>query len=77
MQADPRTGPQTDPADVEEQQRQELIESMRQANSGQPRNFKEDALDEKVVTVEPDGTGPTSTGSFDTDEDKAAGSGSP
>lgn len=77
MQADPHTDPHTDPVEDDEQQRQELLESMRQANSGQPRNFKEDALDEKIVSVEPDGTGPTSTGTFDADEDKAAGSGSP
>jgi len=60
-----------------EAQRQSLLDSQRKANKGQPRNFKEDALDDKVVSVEPDGTGPTSTATFDPEKDQAAGSGSP
>jgi hypothetical protein len=67
------TTPQS-PAESNEQ-REAVLESQRNANQGQPRNFKEDALTEKVVTVEPDGTGPTSTGTFDTDTDQALGSG--
>ncbi len=57
-------------------QRDALEASERRANAQQPRNFKDDALTEKVVSVEPDGTGPTPTESFDTDEDKRRGSGS-
>ena len=56
-------------------QREAVLDSQRKANQGQPRNFKEDALTDKVVTVEPDGTGPTSTGTFDPDTDQALGSG--
>ena len=58
----------TDPRDA-------LLDSQRRANQGQPRNFKEDALTEKIVTVEPDGTGPTPTDTFDADADQALGSG--
>ena len=58
------------------QQREELLESERRANEKQPRNFKEDALTDKQVSVAPDGTGPTSTGTFDTEEDRRRGSGS-
>jgi hypothetical protein len=57
-------------------QRQALLEAERKANSDQPRNFREDALTDKVVSVEPDGTGPTSTASFDAEQDKARNSGS-
>jgi len=56
-------------------QRDALIESERAANEQQPRNFKEEALTDKIVSVEPDGTGPTPTQSFDTDVDRHAGSG--
>jgi hypothetical protein len=56
-------------------QRDALIESERAANAQQPRNFKEEALTDKVVSVEPDGTGPTSTKTFDTKVDRNAGSG--
>ncbi len=59
-----------------EQQRRDLLESERRANSQQPRNFKDDALTDKVVSVEPNGTGPTPTESFDAEEDKKSGSGS-
>lgn len=64
----------TTPVDPE-QQRRDLLDSERRANQDEPRNFKDDALTEKVVKVEPDGTGPTPTSTFDTDEDRAAGSG--
>ena len=60
-----------------EAQRQSLLDAQRKANQGQPRNFKEDALNDKVVSVEPDGTGPSSTASLDPEKDQAAGSGSP
>lgn len=58
------------------QQRDALLESERRANAQQPRNFKDDALTDKQVRVEPDGTGPTPTETFDTEEDKQRGSGS-
>ena len=58
-----------------DKQREDLLESERRANRDQPRNFKEDALEDKEVRVEPDGTGPTSTGTFDAPEDQQKGSG--
>jgi len=60
-----------------EQQRKDLLEAERAAHAQQPRNFKDDALQDKVVSVEPDGTGPTSTESFDPPADQDAGSGNP
>jgi hypothetical protein len=57
---------QVNPAD----QRDALLDAQRKANEQQPRNFKDDALDDKVVSVEPDGTGPTPTESFDPQEDR-------
>jgi hypothetical protein len=57
-------------------QREDLLESERRANEKQPRNFKDDALTDKQVSVEPDGTGPTPTETFDTEEDRRRGSGS-
>jgi hypothetical protein len=56
-------------------QRQDLLDSERQANQDEPRNFKDDALTDKRVEVEPDGTGPTSTKTFDAPEDRARKSG--
>ena len=56
-------------------QRDALLDSQRRANKGQPRNFKEDALSDKIVSVEPAGTGPTPTETFDADTDQALGSG--
>lgn len=56
-------------------QRDALLEAERAAHAQQPRNFKEDALTDKIVSVEPDGTGPTSTQTFDTAIDRRAGSG--
>jgi hypothetical protein len=53
------------------QQREALLDSERAANQDEPRNFKEDALSDKVVSVEPDGTGPTSTETFDAPQDRA------
>ncbi len=58
-----------------EQQRKALEEAERKAHEKQPRNFKDDAMNDKQVHVEPDGTGPTSTGSFDAEEDREHGSG--
>jgi hypothetical protein len=58
-----------------EQQREKLLDSERAANRDEPRNFKQDALDDKVVSVEPDGTGPTSTETFDPAQDRQRGSG--
>jgi len=46
-------------------QRNALLDSERKANRGRPRNFKDDALTDKVVRVEPDGTGPSSMDSMD------------
>jgi hypothetical protein len=57
------------------EQREDLLDSQRKANRNEPRNFKEDALKDKVVRVEPDGTGPTSTDTFDAPEDERRGSG--
>jgi hypothetical protein len=53
-----------------QEQRDALLESERAANRDEPRNFKEDALTDKVVSVEPDGTGPTSTETFDAPQDR-------
>lgn len=71
MPRKPRTTP-VDPA----KQRKDLEDAERSAHENQPRNFKDDALTDKQVRVEPDGTGPTSTGTFDTEEDQKRGSGS-
>jgi hypothetical protein len=65
---------QQPPGDAEDQ-RDALLESQRRAHQGRPRDVKEDALTDKVVTVEPDGTGPTSTRTFDPDTDQALNSG--
>jgi len=56
-------------------QRQALLDAERAAHADQPRSFKDDALTDKIVSVEPDGTGPTSTQSFDAPQDQRAGSG--
>ncbi|NRF71763.1 hypothetical protein HLB44_32740 [Aquincola sp. S2] len=66
----------TQPTDPK-QQRRDLLDSEREANRPGARNFKDDALTDKVVSVEPDGTGPTSTETFDPDRDREAGSGGP
>ena len=42
-------------------QTQALLDAQRKAHRNQPGSFKEDALTDKVVSVEPDGTGPTPT----------------
>jgi hypothetical protein len=65
---------QTQPTPAD-RQREDLLDSARQANRDEPRNFKEDALEDKQVRVEPDGTGPTSTGTFDAPADERRGSG--
>ena len=59
-----------------DQQRQDLLDAQRKAHRNQPDSFKEDALTDKVVSVGPDGTGPTPTETFDTDKDQRKGSGS-
>jgi hypothetical protein len=59
------------------EQREHLLDNQREANRPGARNFKDDALEDKVVSVEPDGTGPTSTETFDPQRDRAAGSGGP
>ncbi|MDO9095175.1 MAG: hypothetical protein Q8R98_13980 [Rubrivivax sp.] len=51
-------------------QRRALLDAQRQAHQDQPRSFKDDALTDKIVTVEPDGTGPTPTRSFDPEADE-------
>jgi hypothetical protein len=53
-----------------QQQRDELLNAQREANQDEPRNFKEDALEDKLVSVEPDGTGPTPTETFDPAQDR-------
>lgn len=65
--------PSTEPLGPE-QQRKALEEAERRAHAKQPRNFKNDAKD-KQVRVEPDGTGPTPTETFDPEEDQKRGSG--
>lgn len=57
-------------------QTQALLDAQRKAHRTQPGSFKEDALTDKVVSVEPDGTGPTPTETFDTEKDQRKGSGS-
>ena len=56
-----------------ETQRRDLLDAQRRANQHQPRNFKEDALHDKVVHMEPDDTGPTPTETFDPVEDRHTG----
>jgi hypothetical protein len=51
-------------------QREDLLDAERKANRDEPRNFKEDALTDKVISVEPDGTGPTATETFDPERDR-------
>ena len=51
-------------------QREDLLDAERNANRTEPRNFKEDALTDKVISVEPDGTGPTTTETFDPEQDR-------
>ena len=52
------------------EQREKLLDNEREANQDEPRNFKEDALTDKQVEVEPDGTGPTPTRTFDAPLDR-------
>jgi hypothetical protein len=70
MSTDPKTRPVPP-----QQQREKLLDNERAANRDEPRNFKQDALDDKVVSVEPDGTGPTPTETFDPAQDRQRGSG--
>jgi len=51
-------------------QRDDLLDAERKANRTGRRNFKEDALTDKVISVEPDGTGPTPTKTFDPEQDR-------
>lgn len=60
-----------------ETQRRDLLDAQRRANQHQPRNFKEDALHDKVVHMEPDDTGPTPTETFDPAEDRHTGEARP
>lgn len=55
-----------------EQQRQDLLDAERRALSQQDRGFKDDALTDKIVHVEPDGTGPSSPKTLDPDTDQKA-----
>ena len=57
------------------QQRRDLEDAQRRAHSQHPKNFQDEALDDKRVRIEPDGIGPTSTGTMDTDSDRREGSG--
>lgn len=52
------------------EQREQLLENEQAAQQDQPRNFKPDALTDKQVRVEPDGTGPTPTQTFDAPSDQ-------
>lgn len=58
-------------------QRDELLEAQRRAHAGQPRQVQDEAIEDKQVRIEPDGTGPSSTGTLDTPADQSDGSGSP
>jgi hypothetical protein len=60
-----------------ESQRQRLLESQRKAHRDEPDSVKEEALTDKVVHIQPDGTGPSSTGTMDPRADRANGSGNP
>jgi hypothetical protein len=60
-----------------DKQREDVLDAERRANREQPRNFDDDALEDKEVRVDPDGTGPTSTGTFDPPQDQRRGSGNP
>ena len=53
-----------------DKQRDDLLDNQREANRDEPRNFKQDALTDKVISVEPDGTGPTPTETFDPEKDR-------
>lgn len=61
-----KPGPEADA----QAQRRALLDAQRQAHQDQPRSFKDDALTDKIVTVEPDGTGPTPTKTFDPEADE-------
>jgi hypothetical protein len=58
-----------------ERQRRELEEAQRRAHAKHPKNFQDEALEDKQVRIEPDGIGPTSTGTMDTESDQRDGSG--
>lgn len=69
--------PQDDKTTLPDPQADALLEAQRKAHAGQPRQVKDDAITDKVVRIEPDGTGPTPTDSMDPPADRAAGSGNP
>jgi hypothetical protein len=71
MPDDRPTGRPTEPA----QQRRDLEDAQRRAHAPHPKNFQDEALDDKQVRIEPDGIGPTSTGTMDTESDQRDGSG--
>jgi hypothetical protein len=54
-----------------EKQRHALLDAQRKAHEDDNRGVKNDALTDKVITVEPDGTGPTPTESFDPEADQS------
>jgi hypothetical protein len=58
-----------------QQQRERLLDSERAANRDQPRNFKDDALTDKRVHIDPDGTGPSPTETMDPERDHDAARG--
>ena len=64
----------TRPVDPE-RQRKALEDAERHAHETHPRNFQDEALTDKRVRIEPDGIGPTSTGTMDTESDQRSGSG--
>lgn len=72
---DDPTSTSTDAPGDPSAQREQLHESMRRANAPHPDNFQDEAVTDKVVRIEPDGIGPTSTGTLDTPEDQRKGSG--
>lgn len=65
MPSEPSSTPNPDPTPSPNEQRDALLDSERAANRDQPRNFRDKAIEEKVVRVEPDGTGPSPMDSLD------------
>jgi hypothetical protein len=55
--------------------RREVEDAQRRAHATHPKNFQDEAIEDKQVRIEPDGIGPSPTGSMDTESDRQAGSG--
>lgn len=72
MSKTPKTQERAPSLQQDEVQRQGLLDAQREAHRDDNRGFKEDALTDKLVHVEPDDTGPTPTASFDPPADADA-----